>query len=82
MFALYPHMTVRQNIAFPLVSQGMPRARLSRAWPRPPRTLHITHLLQARGLGSDQRRPPARVALGRAIVRQPLAFMMDEPSNT
>jgi multiple sugar transport system ATP-binding protein len=78
MFALYPHMTVRQNIAFPLVSQGMPRAEIDRRVAQAATTLHITPLLNSSvsGLNSGDRQ---RVALGRAIVRQPLAFMMDEP---
>ena len=78
MFALYPHMNVRKNIAFPLVSQGMPRAEIDRRVLDAARTLRITDLLGASvsGLSSGDRQ---RVALGRAIVRQPLAFLMDEP---
>ena len=78
MFALYPHMSVRQNIAFPLVSQGMPRAEIETRVAQAAVTLQITHLLKSSvsGLTSGDRQ---RVALGRAIVRQPLAFMMDEP---
>ena len=78
MFALYPHMSVRKNIAFPLVSQGMPRDEIARAVMDAARTLQITHLLDksVSGLTSGDRQ---RVALGRAIVRKPLAFLMDEP---
>jgi multiple sugar transport system ATP-binding protein len=78
MFALYPHMNVRQNIGFPLVAQGMPRAEIERRVAEAARTLRITALLGASvsGLSSGDRQ---RVALGRAIVRQPLAFLMDEP---
>jgi multiple sugar transport system ATP-binding protein len=78
MFALYPHMNVRQNMAFPLVSQGMPRAEIERRVLDAARVLQITDLLGASvsGLSSGDRQ---RVALGRAIVRQPLAFLMDEP---
>jgi multiple sugar transport system ATP-binding protein len=78
MFALYPHMTVRQNIAFPLVSQGMPRPEIAQRVAQAANTLQITGLLDksVSGLASGDRQ---RVALGRAIVRQPLAFMMDEP---
>ncbi|MDP2679496.1 MAG: ABC transporter ATP-binding protein [Rhodoferax sp.] len=78
MFALYPHMTVRQNIAFPLVSQGLPRTEINRRVTQATATLQITALLDrsVSGLTSGDRQ---RVALGRAIVRQPLAFMMDEP---
>jgi multiple sugar transport system ATP-binding protein len=78
MFALYPHMNVRKNIAFPLVTQGMPRAEIDRRVAEAARTLRITDLLESSvsGLSSGDRQ---RVALGRAIVRQPLAFLMDEP---
>src|SRR5689334_8385869 len=78
LFALYPHMNVRRNIAFPLVSQGMPRAEIAQRVADAARTLRITELLDkpVSGLSSGDRQ---RVALGRAIVRQPLAFMMDEP---
>ena len=78
MFALYPHMNVRKNIAFPLVSQGMPRSEIDQKVEQAARTLQITQLLDkpVSGLSSGDRQ---RVALGRAIVRQPLAFLMDEP---
>ncbi|MGH8832927.1 MAG: ABC transporter ATP-binding protein [Polaromonas sp.] len=78
MFALYPHMSVRQNIAFPLVTQGMAQDDIDKRVASAARTLHITELLDksVSGLTSGDRQ---RVALGRAIVRQPLAFMMDEP---
>ena len=78
LFALYPHLNVRRNIAFPLVSQGMPRAEIERKVEEAARILQITRLLDqpVSGLSSGDRQ---RVALGRAIVRQPLAFMMDEP---
>jgi multiple sugar transport system ATP-binding protein len=78
MFALYPHMNVRKNIAFPLLSQGMPKAEIERRVMEAARTLQITGLLDSSvsGLSSGDRQ---RVALGRAIVRQPLAFLMDEP---
>ena len=78
MFALYPHMNVRQNIAFPLVAQGMARAEINRRVADAARTLHISELLDkpVSGLTSGDRQ---RVSLGRAIVRQPLAFLMDEP---
>ncbi len=78
LFALYPHMNVRANIAYPLRSQGVPRAEVMPRVEEAARTLRITHLLDrsVSGLSSGDRQ---RVALGRAIVRQPLAFMMDEP---
>jgi multiple sugar transport system ATP-binding protein len=78
MFALYPHMKVRQNIAFPLVAQGLPKAEIERRVMEAARTLRITEVLNSSvsGLSSGDRQ---RVALGRAIVRQPMAFLMDEP---
>jgi multiple sugar transport system ATP-binding protein len=78
MFALYPHMNVRRNIGFPLLSQGMPRAEIARRVDEAAQTLRITGILDqpVSGLSSGDRQ---RVALGRAIVRQPKAFLMDEP---
>src|ERR1700721_1828441 len=78
LFALYPHMNVRRNIAFPLVSMGVKRAE---AKPRVKEPAPIRRLTQSldrpvSGLSGGDRQ---RVALGRAIVRRPLAFMMDEP---
>src|SRR5262245_6828833 len=78
LFALYPHMNVRANIAFPLKSQGMARTQIKERVEEAARILRITHLLDrpVSGLASGDRQ---RVALGRAIVRQPKAFLMDEP---
>lgn len=78
MFALYPHMNVRKNIAYPLVSQGVPKAEVQRKVAEVAKILRINHLLDkgVSGLSGGDRQ---RVALGRAIVRQPKAFMMDEP---
>lgn len=78
LFALYPHLNVRANIAFPLQCQGVRGAELARRVEQAAATLRITHLLDARvsGLSSGDRQ---RVALGRAIVREPKAFLMDEP---
>jgi len=78
LFALYPHMNVRKNIAFPLVSQGVSRRERRRRVEETAKLLRIDHLLDARvsGLSSGDRQ---RVALGRAIVRRPKAFLMDEP---
>jgi multiple sugar transport system ATP-binding protein len=78
LFALYPHMNVRRNIAFPLVSMGMKRAEVRARVEEAARTLRITELLDrpVSGLSGGDRQ---RVALGRAIVRRPMAFMMDEP---
>jgi multiple sugar transport system ATP-binding protein len=78
LFALYPHFNVRANIAFPLKSQGMPRGEISARVAEAARILRISHLLDlpVAGLAAGDRQ---RVALGRAIVRQPKAFLMDEP---
>ena len=78
MFALYPHMNVRRNISYPLSSQGVGRAEIKRRVAEVARILQITHLLDrpVGGLSGGDRQ---RVALGRAIVREPKAFMMDEP---
>jgi multiple sugar transport system ATP-binding protein len=78
MFALYPHMNVRKNIAYPLVSQGVPKAEVAAKVAEVARILRIGHLLD-KGVGGLSGGDRQRVALGRAIVRQPAAFMMDEP---
>jgi multiple sugar transport system ATP-binding protein len=81
LFALYPHMNVRKNMAFPLVSQGMPRAEIRSRVEETARLLRIDHLLDrsVSGLAGGDRQ---RVALGRAIVRRPKVFLMDEPLGT
>ncbi len=78
MFALYPHMNVRKNISYPLVSQGMPKAQVQAKVAEVARILGIEDILNkpVGGLSGGDRQ---RVALGRAIVRSPKAFMMDEP---
>src|SRR3979490_2663265 len=78
LFALYPHMNVRQNIGFPLRCQNYPRTEIRRSVEETARLLRIDHLLDRRvgGLSGGDRQ---RVALGRAIVRRPKAFLMDEP---
>ncbi len=78
MFALYPHMNVRKNISYPLVSQGMPRAQVRDRVDEVAKILGIEDILDrpVGGLSGGDRQ---RVALGRAIVRNPKAFMMDEP---
>ena len=78
LFALYPHMNVRRNIAYPLRNVGMRPAEVARRVAEAARILRIEHLLDrsVSGLSSGDRQ---RVALGRAIVREPAAFMMDEP---
>jgi multiple sugar transport system ATP-binding protein len=78
LFALYPHMNVRRNIAYPLASEGVPRAEIHTRVEETARILRIVHLLDrpVTGLSSGDRQ---RVALGRAIIRRPKAFLMDEP---
>jgi multiple sugar transport system ATP-binding protein len=78
MIALYPHMSVRKNIAYPLVSQGIPRTQVQEKVAEVARILRIDHLLD-KGVGGLSGGDRQRVALGRAIVRNPKAFMMDEP---
>ena len=77
-YALYPHLTARQNIAFPLQAQGESREVIERRLDEVVSLLRIEHLLKARPgklSGGDQQ----RVALARALVRRPEAFLMDEP---
>jgi multiple sugar transport system ATP-binding protein len=78
LFALYPHMNVRQNIGFPLKCQGVPAAEIRARVDETARLLRIDHMIDDRvsGLSGGDRQ---RVALGRAIVRRPKAFLMDEP---
>jgi multiple sugar transport system ATP-binding protein len=78
MFALYPHMNVGKNIGYPLISQGMSRADARKKVVEVARILGIENILNRRvgGLSGGDRQ---RVALGRAIVREPKAFFMDEP---
>ena len=78
MFALYPHMNVRRNISYPLVSQGMPKAQVKAKVAEVARILGIEDIL-SRPVGGLSGGDRQRVALGRAIVRDPKAFMMDEP---
>jgi multiple sugar transport system ATP-binding protein len=81
LFALYPHMNVRKNIGFPLKCQGMPAGEIKTRVEETARFLRIGHLLDqpvSRLAGGDRQ----RVALGRAIVRRPMAFLMDEPLGT
>ncbi len=78
LFALYPHMSVRGNIGFPLKCQGVGRAEIRQRVDEVARLLRIEHLL-ARSVSSLSGGDSQRVALGRAIVRRAKAFMMDEP---
>ncbi|MGO7591845.1 sn-glycerol-3-phosphate ABC transporter ATP-binding protein UgpC (plasmid) [Rhizobium beringeri] len=77
-YALYPHKTVRENIAFPLLMAGLPKTEIAGRVDEAARILELTTLLDRRPalLSGGQRQ---RVAMGRAIVRKPAAFLMDEP---
>jgi multiple sugar transport system ATP-binding protein len=81
MFALYPHMTVRNNIAFPLRNEHVSRGEIASRVDAAARMLRIESILDRKtgGLSGGDRQ---RVALGRAIVRHPKAFLMDEPLGT
>lgn len=77
-YALYPHMSVRKNIEFPLRSRGVPRDEIKEVVPRVAMRLQLDALLGRKPaeLSGGQRQ---RVALARAIVRRPKVFLMDEP---
>jgi multiple sugar transport system ATP-binding protein len=77
-YALYPTMTVRQNITFGMESRGVPKATQDAAVARVAGLLHIEQLLNRKPaqLSGGQRQ---RVAMGRALVRDPLLFLFDEP---
>src|SRR6478736_2472981 len=77
-YALYPHMSVYKNMAFGLKLRGMPKAQINERVMQAAKILDIEHLLERKPkqLSGGQRQ---RVAVGRAIVREPAAFLFDEP---
>jgi multiple sugar transport system ATP-binding protein len=77
-YALYPHMTVYKNMAFALKLRGVPKNQIDQRVTEAAKILDIEHLLdrKPKALSGGQRQ---RVAVGRAIVREPAAFLFDEP---
>ena len=77
-YALYPHMTVRQNLAFPLQRRRMPKDEIGRRVAAMAEMLELAELLGRKPgqLSGGQRQ---RVAMGRALIREPVAFLLDEP---
>src|SRR5713226_5863264 len=77
-YALYPNMTVAENMAFGMEMRGVPKLEREKAVAEVAKTLQLEHLLKRRPsqLSGGQRQ---RVAMGRALVRQPKIFLFDEP---
>ncbi|MFH1339217.1 MAG: sn-glycerol-3-phosphate ABC transporter ATP-binding protein UgpC, partial [Candidatus Omnitrophota bacterium] len=77
-YALYPHMTIYENMAFGLMLRGYPKSEIDRRVNEAAEILNIKHLLnrRPREVSGGERQ---RTAVGRAIVRKPLAFLFDEP---
>lgn len=81
LFALYPHLSVYNNIAFPLKTQGVAKAQIESEVQKIAKLLHIDHILKKKPkqlAGGDLQ----RVALGRGLIRKPKAMLLDEPIGT
>ena len=81
LFALYPHMNVRNNLSFPLKMQGYKKSDIKNRVEEAAKLLRIDHILNS-NISSLSGGDRQRVALGRALVRRPKAFLMDEPLGT
>jgi len=81
LFALYPHMNVKNNLSFPLKMQGFSKSEIKERVGEASKLLRIDHILNS-NISSLSGGDRQRVALGRALVRRPKAFLMDEPLGT